>query len=160
MNLNYTAFLLIAFVPLLIAVAWYHPHSPMLKWSGVAINPPTQLSIGKCLLAFVLSFGLTYGYINLIIHQMGFYELFFTDIMTGKEGAKEVVQEFLGKYGDKHRHLGHGVFHGAINAFVLALPFVGLQALLEEKSLKYVLLHFSYWLITSMIIGGLISEFV
>ena len=91
---------------------------------------------------------------------MGFYELFFTDIMTGKEGAQEIVDEFLGKYGDKHRHFGHGVFHGAINAFVFALPFVALHAILENKTFKYVMLHFLYWLVTSMVIGGLISEFV
>ncbi len=111
---------------------------------------------------FVCFFAKLYagGYINLVIHQMGFYELFFTDIMMGKEESKRVVEEFLAQYGDKHRHFGHGVFHGAINAFVFALPFIALHAILEQKPLKYVLLHFFYWLITSIIIGGLISEFV
>jgi len=161
MNLNYLAFFLISFVPLIIGMLWYHPDSPILRWANVeGFKKPTQLSIGKIIFAFLLSFTLVYGYINLIIHQMGFYELFFTDIMKGSEEAVQITQDFLAKYGDKHRHFGHGVFHGAINAFVFALPFIALHALIENKTFKYVVLNFSYWLVTSMIIGGLISEFV
>ncbi len=162
MNLNYTAFLLIAFVPLIIGVFWYHPASPMVKWAGIqGLKNPLKLKPLQIIWAFILSFTLVYGYINLVIHQMGFYELFFTDIMKGSEEAKKITSEFLAQYGDKHRHFGHGVFHGAINALVFALPFIGLHALLEQKkNTRYVLLHLSYWLVTSMLIGGLISEFV
>jgi len=161
MNLNYTAFFLIAFLPLIIAAFWYHPNSRMVKWAKIdSLINPLNLRPLQILWAFLLSFTLVYGYINLIIHQMGFYELFFTDIMKGSTEAKQITEEFLSKYGQKHRHFGHGVFHGAINAFVFALPFIGLHALLADKKTKYVLFHFLYWLVTSMIIGGLISEFV
>jgi len=103
---------------------------------------------------------IVYGYMNLVIHQMGFYELFFTDIIQGNKESELVVSEFLNQYGNKHRHLGHGLFHGVINAFVFALPFVGFQAILNGKSWKYIVYNFLYWLLTSIIIGGLISEFV
>ena len=148
-------------MPILLAFIWYHPNSWILKQFGLSnqyqILPLTGF---QWIVAFLMSVSIVYGYINLIIHQMGFYELFFTDIMTGKEEAKVVVEEFLGKYGQKHRHFGHGVFHGAINAFIFALPFVLFQSILEKKERKVVGLHFSYWLFMSMIIGGLISEFV
>lgn len=160
MNLNYFAFFLIAFVPLLIAVYWYSPKSFISKWSGIEFINPTDLSLLQIVICFVLSFTLVYGYINLIIHQMGFYELFFTDIMKGSEKAKTITKEFLNKYGDKHRHFGHGVFHGVINAFVFALPFIGLHAIIENKNRKHLIHHFTYWLVTSAIIGGLISAFV
>ncbi|MFK7979531.1 MAG: hypothetical protein AB8G86_06090 [Saprospiraceae bacterium] len=161
MNLNYLAFFLIAFIPLIIAAFWYHPKSIVVKWAQMddLINPLTLRPL-QVIWAFLLSFTLVYGYINLTIHQMGFYELFFTDIMLGSEEAKQITVDFLAKYGQKYRNFGHGVFHGALNAFLFALPFVGLQALLNNKKTKYVLFHFSYWLLTSMIIGGLISEFV
>lgn len=97
---------------------------------------------------------------NLIIHQLGFYELFFTDIMMGSEEAKQITSEFHCKYGRKHRHFGHGVLHGGLNAFFLPLPMIGFFALLGAKKMKFVGLHFSNWLVTSMIICGLISEFV
>ncbi len=160
MNLNYLAFFLISFIPLILAFYWYHPASFISKWSGLIFHTPKKFNGPRYLLYFLLSFTLVYGYINLIIHQMGFYELFFTDIMKGSSEAQKVVDDFLAVYGDKHRHFGHGVFHGVINAFVFALPFLGIHAILENKGMKYVIHHLSYWIICSAIIGGLISEFV
>ncbi len=160
MNLNYLAFFLIAFVPLIIAYIWYHPNFFVSKWSEETYVHPNELGLVKWVFLFIMSFALVYGYINLIIHQMGFYELFFTDIMKGSKEAELVVQEFMDKYGEKHRHAGHGFFHGLINAFVFALPLVSITAMLEGRGKKYIILHFSYWLITSAIIGTLISAFV
>ena len=160
MNLNYTAFFLISFIPLFIALFWYRHNSPITKWSGIQFANPLTMSPFKLAILFALSIALVYGYMNLIIHQLGFYELFFTDIMLGSAEAQQIVADFLGKYGQKHRHFGHGVLHGAINAFLFALPFIGIHALLENRSWKYVGHHFSYWLVTSMVMGGLISEYV
>lgn len=78
----------------------------------------------------------------------------------GNQESQVIVDEFLSKYGRKHRHFGHGVLHGVINAFVIAMPFIGVKAMLEKQSWNHFLYHFLYWLITSMVIGGLISEFV
>jgi len=160
MNLNYLAFFLISFIPFLIGLYWYHPKSVISKWSGERFIRLAHLSLFQKAIFFFLSFLFVYGYINIVIHQMGFYELFFTDIMTGSHEAEAIVKDFLGKYGAKHRHFGHGVFHGIINAFVFALPFIGIHGLLENKGRKYMIHHFTYWLITSMLISGLISEFV
>jgi hypothetical protein len=160
MNLNYLAFFLIAFVPLIIGSYWYHPQSFISKYSKLSFSKKSELNSSKIIILFLLSFTLVYGYINLIIHQMGFYELFFTDIMLGNQESERIVSEFLSKYGEKHRHFGHGVFHGIINAFVIALPFIGSITILEKKDKFYFIHHFSYWLITSAIIGGCISAFV
>jgi len=160
MNLNYYAFFLISFIPLIIGFFWYHLQSFVSKWSGEKFKNIKKLSFIQVITCFVLSFTLVYGYINIVIHQIRFYELFFTDIMKGSQEAEVVVKEFLSKYGNKHRHFGHGVFHGIINAFVFALPFIGFHAILGQKNKSYVAHHFSYWLITSAVIGGLISEFV
>ncbi len=161
MNLNYFAFFLISFVPLLIAYLWYRPGSFILNFFGENQQAAKiKLSPLKISLAFVLSGSFVYGYMNLIIHQLGFYELFFTDIMKGSEEAKQITDEFLSKYGEKHRHFGHGVLHGALNAFSFTLPMIGLFAIIDNKKMSFVSLHFSYCLVMSMIIGGLISEFV
>lgn len=160
MHLNYLAFFLIAFIPLIIGWYWYHPNSFMSKFSKVEFSNPSELGFAKVIILFVLSFTLVYGYMNLIIHQMGFYELFFTDIMKGSKESEAIVKEFLDQYGTKHRHFGHGVFHGVINAFVFALPFTSAIAILDNRGKKFVLHHFTYWLVTSALIGGCISEFV
>jgi len=159
MHLNYTAYLLISFLPLMIGYIWYNP-----KWSIFKSANQTadirSLAMIKILALLLLSFMIVYGYMNLIIHQMGFYELFFTDIMKGSTEANQITSEFLATYGDKHRHFGHGVFHGAINAVLFALPFIASIAILTNKSKTFILNHFGYWLVTSIVIGGLISEFV
>jgi len=160
MDLNYLAFLLISVLPLIIGYRWFHPNRAINTELGKTSIILTQLSWQQVFACFILSIILVYGYINLVIHQMGFYELFFTDIMKGDQEAKNIVNQFLSKYGRKHRHFGHGVFHGAINAFVFALPFVGIQTILEDRGFKYFRHHFLFWLLTSIVIGGLISEFV
>jgi len=160
MNLNYLAFFLIAFIPLIIGSYWYHPKSFISKYSKLEFVNLKELGFFRVLVLFLLSLTLVYGYINLVIHQMGFYELFFTDIMLGNTESELIVKEFLAEYGHKHRHFGHGVFHGILNALVFALPFVSIGAILDKRGKKYIVHHFSYWLITSMIIGGCISEFV
>jgi len=146
---------------LLIGRFWYHSDSWILrKFKVTSEIGYIHLKWHQWLLAFLMSGLLVYGYMNLVIHQMGFYELFFTDIMMGKEASKLIVEEFLGKYGQKHRSFGHGVFHGAINAVVFCLPFVVMHTFLDKKESSVMKVHFTYWLVTSMIIGGLISEFV
>ena len=160
MELNYTAFFLISFFPLLIGWVWYGHRSPIKKAFKLVIEPSPSMGFLKLAFLFILSVGFVYGYMNMTIHQLGFYELFFTDIMLGKEGAQEVVSDFMIEYGDKHRHFGHGLLHGAINAFLFVLPVVAVFSILGNKSFKYLLYHLLYWLITSMIIGGFISEFI
>ena len=161
MDLNFTASFFIAFVPLLLAAVWYRHGSLPLKWAKVSeISNPLKMGPLKILIAFAFSFFLVYGHINLVIHQTGFYELFLTDILQGNAESKQIAENFLAEYGQKHRHFWHGVFHGVINAFAFALPFVGFYVFLENKGWRELVLHFSYWLLTSMLIGGLISEFV
>ncbi len=161
MNLNYIAFFFISFIPLLVAMLWYHPNSPTRKkWNVEGIVNLRQLSLRKLLLAFALSVAFVYGYMNLVIHQLGFYELFFTDIMKGSAEAQQIVDRFLAEYGEKHRHFGHGVLHGLLNAFILPLPIIGFQAILSDKPIQFVWLHFGYWLVMSMLVGGLISAFI
>ncbi len=76
MNLNYLAFFLIAFIPLMVGAYWYHPKSFISKYSKVEFIDLKGIGFSKVLVLFLLSFMLVYGYINLIIHQMGFMNSF------------------------------------------------------------------------------------
>lgn len=160
MELNYLAFFLISFVPLFMGWFWFSPNSIVANAFKVERSESISIGFRKLVFLFVLSVGLVYGYMNMTIHQLGFYELFFTDIKLGRPGAEQVVSEFMAKYGDKHRHLGHGLLHGVINAFLFILPVMATISILQNRTMKYLRYHFSYWLVTSMIIGGLISVFV
>lgn len=161
MHLNHLAHALIAFVPFLLAWLWYRPQNPLVKWATQNGAPMTiRVSILQLILLYALSAALVFVYINLIIHQVGFYELFFTDIMRGNEESKRIAEEFLAIYGQKYRHLGHGLFHGLIDAFALALPFLAFYAVVERVSLKRTLVHLGYWVLCSTLIGGLVAAFV
>lgn len=161
MGINYFYFALIALLPLIIAFFWFHPAFFVQKYfNSGAIFQKNKLSLGKILMLYLLSVLLIYGYMNLIIHQLGFYELFFTDIMKGSGEAQIIVDNFLAKYGDKYRTFKHGLFHGIINTFIVALPFIGIITILESKPISYLFNYMGYWLATSMIVGGLISAFI
>lgn len=160
MELNYLASFLIAFIPLIIAYFWYQPTGQLAQWSGQKLVDPRAITWKQALALLALSMALIFGYMHLIIHQLGFYELFFTDIMRGSKEAEVIAAEFLAQYGDKHRHFGHGAFHGAINAFVFPLPFIVCFAVLHQQTVRAVVYHFLYWLFTSILVGGLIAAFV
>ena len=161
MQLNYLAFGLISFIPIIAAFIWYNPSNTF----GQKIYNESRfdfkgLGIKKIIPLYILLIFLLYGFLNVTIHQVGYYELFFTDIMKGSVEAKAITEEFLSQYGDKHRHFGHGAFHGAINAVCFVLPLVAFHAMLSGKTWRYVTYHMMYWFFVSVLCGGLISEFV
>lgn len=161
MQLNHLAHALIAFVPLILGFVWYQPKMPWIRWIGdrdpLRIQRPSFI---KLLLLYGLSAALVFVYMNLIIYQIGFYELFFTDVMRGDQESKRIAEEFLAVYGHKHRHLGHGLFHGLIDAFALALPFIAFYSVVEKTDRKRTMVHFGFWAICSTLIGGLVAQFV
>jgi len=135
MNLNYLAFFLISFVPLITGWLWFSENSPLSKTETSLTKKLTPL---MWLWLFLMSFTLVYGFINL----------------------EKITSDFLAVYGDKHRHFGHGVFHGVINALVFALPFLTMYTLFGNRSKRFFWHHLSYWIVTCALVCGLISEFV
>jgi len=141
-------------------LAWDHPSSPIQGLHQGRFSFQGKVKPQTVLVGVLLSIALVYGYMNLIIHHLGFYERFFTDIMKGSKEAKEIVYQFMSKYGDKHRHFGHGVLHGLINVVCLYLPVLYVMALLENKAKGFVIHHLMFWLFSGSLLGGLIAQFV
>ncbi len=161
MDINYLAFGLISLVFPLLGYLWYHPTSPAQKMhSGTFALDTSNISLLKFVLLLGLSALMTFGFMNLVIHQLGFYQLFFTDIMQGSQESQAIVNEFLAKYGDKHRHFGHGVLHGIINAFAFPLPILLAISLLGKQPKGFVLHHFLFWLLATVVVNVLLSLFI
>ncbi len=162
MDFNYTAIFLIGMIPLLVGIIWYRRGNIILKSIGsTSVFFGTRpFSFKQVIIIYFFSLILVFAFMNVVIHQMGFYELFFTDIMKGSDSAQQIVDEFLAVYGDKHRHAGHGFFHGVINAFCFVLPLLVFYGFLDSKSIKETLFHFGYWLITCALVCTCIAEFV
>ena len=51
----------------------------------------------------------------------------------------------------------HGAFHGAFLAIAIVLPTLGTNALYEQKSWSYILINVGYWLVTFVIMGGILN---
>ena len=58
--------------------------------------------------------------------------------------------------GDSFRYFRHGLLHGFMAGVFIALPITAINALFEQKSWKYILVNAGYWIITMMIMGGII----
>ena len=145
MGLRIEILVLIAFIPLIAFYLFYFR-----KNNG-------NLSIIQWLLAYLCSLAFTYTNMTLVVHQVGFYELFFTDIMKGNAGAQQTVTDFLTIYGDKHRHIGHGLLHGAINWICFGIPILLFCSFLSNEIKSELKKHTLIWLLVSMLIGALLA---
>jgi hypothetical protein len=51
------------------------------------------------------------------------------------------------------------VLHGIITAIFVGLPLIGMSAIFEKKSFKYIFIHLGYWILTLALMGGLACSF-
>jgi len=115
----------------------------------------------------ILIFGLSYlfgiflsaGMATWSVHQLMTGNLFATQPGFAEQTGEyyDFFQKFMAKYGDLHRSFGHGAVHGVVGSIMLVLPLIGINALFEKRGWKYILIHTGYWLITSCLVGGLLS---
>jgi hypothetical protein len=110
----------------------------------------------------VLSLLIAMGLMPLVIHQFGIYSVLQGEpsIQDPASPLSQYVQEFMDKYGRNFRTFKHGAFHGVLTAIFLALPVIGILALFERKSFKYVAIHTGYWILTLGLMGGVICAFL
>lgn len=52
----------------------------------------------------------------------------------------------------------HGAFHGLFLTILLIMPVLTIHSLFEGKGFKYILIHLGYWLISLVLMGGLVSS--
>lgn len=153
-----------AIVPMLTGFIWYGPMLFQNTWMKEAGVTEESMKGGNMALifgsAYVLSLLLTMGLMPIVIHQMGIFST-----LVGEPGfndqAGEAYDTFLSltnTYGDRFRTFKHGLFHGTITGFFIALPILGTQALFERKSFKYVAINAGYWIVTLALMGGVICQ--
>jgi len=64
------------------------------------------------------------------------------------------------KYGEVHRTFTHGMVHGGMGTIFIAFPIIAINGLFERRSWKYILIHTGYWLISLVLMGGVICAFL
>jgi len=113
-------------------------------------------------LSYFLSIVLAMGLMGLTNHQSGVMQLFGThpDVEVVGSEVHTLVTTVNEKFGDRHRDFKHGALHGGIAAILLALPLIAINALFERRGAKYIGIHFGYWFITLILMGGVICQWL
>lgn len=154
----------VAVLPLIIGFVWYHPKVFGNLWMRETGLQAEQLAKGNMAVIFistyVLSLLLAMFLHVVVIHQFGYQSLFQNEPGFGTEGSDIMNQiaDFMSTNGHRFRTFGHGAFHGLITTVFFILPILGINALFERKSFKYILLHVGYWALCASLMGGIICH--
>lgn len=156
MEINFIALLLSSLSTLVVGFIWYHPKVFGTIWMNESGMTEDKMKGSNMILifsmsifyAFLISFVLQF----LVIHQSGAIS------MVGGDPSKALpsFQAFMTDYGTAFRTFKHGALHGFMSGLFFALPVIGVGALYERRSWKYVLIAGGYWVLSCMIMGGII----
>lgn len=159
---NYWMFFIAAFIPIVVGFVWYHPKvfgAAWMRLNGFSEEDLAGGNMGLILgLSFLLGTFLSFGLSGLVIHQGNVFQMMMPDIMESGSAAQAQFNELMAQYGTSHRGFGHGALHGGLAAVLFALPFIAINSLFERRGGKYIMIHFGYWFLTLVLMGGLLCE--
>jgi len=155
MEPNYLAILVAAVVPIILGFVWYNPKLFGTAWMRAAEMTEEKMKSSNMAVIFgvslILSGLLAFFTIFLVVHETGVYG------MTEGQMEGETTQAFLAEWGGKYRSFKHGALHGAMAGIMMVLPIIGINALFERKSWKYIFINAGYWIVCLAIMGSIIA---
>lgn len=161
MEINFVALLLAAVVTLATGFIWYHPKVFGTIWMRENNFTQEELRKGNMLKIFgftyIFSLMITMILMALTIHQSGAVGMVGGPPMLAN--AKPSFAAFMADYGTAYRTFKHGALHGFMSGLFFAFPIIGINGLFERKSWKYIFIHAGYWMLTLMLMGGIICAF-
>jgi hypothetical protein len=161
MKFNFLVTGLAALVPTVLGFIWYHPKVLGTVWQKVAGVSDDQIKNANMLVIFVVSLILSIMLalqINILtIHQFSLGSI--VQAKADSELAKQFVKMGMDNFGTDFRTFKHGMLHGAIAGLFFMLPILATNAMFERKGFKYIAVNAGYWILTLMIMGGIICQF-
>lgn len=158
MEINFLALLLSALSTLVVGFIWYNPKVFGTIWMKESGMTEEKMKGSNMIMIFGLS--LVYAFLisfilqSLVIHQTGAIGMVGGPMLI--ETAKPSFTAFMADYGDAFRTFKHGALHGFFTGLFMILPVIGTNALYEKRSFKYVLVTSGFWIVSLMIMGGII----
>jgi len=159
---NYYMYFITALLPLVVGAIFYNPKVMGNTWMKVNGFKEDDLKGGNMLMIFGLSYlygimlSLAFGYV--VVHQTGVFQTMMPDILESGSQAQTEFNNLMASYGNNFRTFGHGAVHGLIFSVLFVLPVIAINAMFERRGWKYIGIHFIYWLITLVLIGGVLSK--
>lgn len=162
--MNFLILLLAALVPMILGFIWYNPKVFGNAWMKASGMTDEKIKSGNMILIFGLSFVFSLM-LALILQALVIHQVHLNSIIMNEPGfhegtgeAWQMLQDFMSKYGTNFRTFGHGMFHGVIAGFFIALPILATNALFERKGFKYIAVNTGYWILTLGLMGGIICQ--
>lgn len=159
MTPNFLVIAATSFIPFFVAYLWFHPNvfggDTWKKLAGLS-DDCGDISPAKLGLSILLNFLVAYGLCAVCIHQLGVFGMVGGDFEALSSGT---AKAFLDEYGQNHLSFGHGMLHAVFpTALAFVLPVVGYAAIFEHKSMKYLLVNLGFWIISMMLMAGVICQ--
>jgi hypothetical protein len=162
---NILVLLCATLVPIFLGFLWYNPRFGFGKaWmAATGMNPdaPRKMNMAvvfglTALFAFIVAAALQ----TIVIHQFGIMSLLAPRPNYQPDAdAQTMLNGFMEKYGHVHRTFGHGMLHGTLAGFMIALPVIGTNALFEGRKFKYIAINAGFWIVSMALMGGIIAAF-
>ncbi len=162
---NFPVILAVALIPMIVGAIYYNPKVMGNFWMKASGVTEEKAASGNMILifglAYLLSVMLCMMMMSFSIHQFQIQSLF-----VGSPGMEDTssdlykqVSAFISEHKDVHRTFSHGAVHGAFFTFFIFLPIVGIITLFERRGWQYLLSHLGYWLITLVLVCGLLCKY-
>ncbi len=162
---NFLVIALAALVPLAIGFFWYGKMGFGNAWmKATGLNEEKLKGANMPLmfgLTYLFSFFMALVLCPIVIHQFGFQSMMMDEpgFMTATGDAYADFTNIMTKYGHTFRTFKHGMLHGFIFNLLFVLPVIGINAMFERKSWKYIWIHVGYWAVCLMLMGGILCQF-
>ncbi len=146
-------------VPMVIGFIWYNEKTfgnAWMKETGMTREKAKEANMLKTF-AFSLLFSLM---ISIVLYQIVIHQNALPSLVMGDESpaTQEWLKDAMSRYGTNFRTFKHGMLHGFMTGLFLALPIVGLSSQFEMKSWKYIFITAGYWIVSLMLMGGIICQ--
>lgn len=162
MPTNWYIFLLTALIPLAIGAIYYNPRvmgNVWMKANGFSDKDLEGANMPVIfLVSFILSAMFSFFLSSLVIHQGAVFSLLVPEVLESGSAAQNTFNSFMAEYGERYRSFGHGAAHGVMSALFFVLPLIAINAMFERRGWKYIMIHFGYWLICLILMGGIICS--
>lgn len=165
MKINIIIVLLTALVPLIIGMVWYNPKIGFGKAWMKASDMTDEKAKGTNMalvfgLTYIFSFFVAFALVFMTTHQHHVTSLFYLQpIQDPSTEMGALYKSIMDHLGNSYRTFKHGALHGTIGGIMTALPVIGINALFERKSFRYIAINSGYWIVSMGIMGGIVCAF-
>lgn len=152
--MNFYAILVAALATMIIGMIWYNPKVFGNAWMNEIGMSEEKAKSGNMLkifgFALLFSLMIALSLPGAVIHEIGAAQL------NGGDFNNAAYIEYAAACGEKFRTFKHGALHGTILGVFFALPIIGMNAMFEHRSWKYIFIHAGYFIVSLAIMGGII----